>query len=164
MRPGSGVVYRRAMGFLDKVKAAKNFVTGGGAQLTVQIGQATAGAPIPVMVSAQVGGAPLSINQVYVRVRGEEIVQMTVRDRDGGGGDRDRINEQVETFDQTFPITGPLQLEANSTHQWQGQIQLPPNAAPTYAGHNARHVWTALAALDLRGNDPDSGWTEFYLR
>lgn len=151
------------MGILDKVKAAKNFVTGGGAELSVQIGQATPGAPIPVLVSAQVGGAPISVNQVYVRVRAEEIVQMTVRDRDDPG-DRDRVNERVETFDQVFPITGPLQLEANTQHQWQGQVQLPANAAPTYMGRNARHVWSALGALDVRGNDPDSGWTEFYLR
>jgi hypothetical protein len=152
-----------AMGLFDKVKAAKNFVTGGGAQLSVQIGQAVPGAPVPVMVSAQVGSAPLSVNQVYVRVRGEEIIQMTVRDRDDPG-DRDRINERTETFDQTFQITGPLQLEANSQAQWQGQFQLPPNAAPSYIGRNARHVWSVMAALDIRGNDPDSGWVEFHMR
>jgi hypothetical protein len=151
------------MGFFDKVKAAKNFVTGGGAEVQVQVGQAGLGVPIQVMVSAQVGGSPLSVNQIYIKVRGEEQVQMTVRDRDTPG-DRDRINERVETFEQVFPITGPLQLEANSQHQWQGQFQLPPDALPTYMGRNARHTWSVLAALDVRGNDPDSGWTDFYLR
>lgn len=151
------------MGFFDKVKAAKNFVTGGGAEVQVQVGQAGLGVPIQVMVSAQVGGSPLSVNQIYIKVRGEEQVQMTVRDRDTPG-DRDRINERVETFEQVFPITGPLQLEANSQAQWQGQFQLPPNAAPSYIGRNARHVWSVMAALDIRGNDPDSGWVEFHMR
>lgn len=56
-----------------------------------------------------------------------------VRDQDDRS-DKDRVRESVETFRQEFAITGPQTLEANSQHEWQGQVTLPPNSPPTYLG------------------------------
>lgn len=151
------------MGLWDKVKSAKNFITGGGATVTLQVGQAQLGAPIPVLVQASVADAPLSVARVYIIARAEESIRMTVRDRDDPG-DRDRVSENNDTFRQEFPITGPLQLEANSQHEWQGQIQLPESCQPTYVGHHANHTWKFQAGLDVKGNDPDSGWIEVHIR
>jgi hypothetical protein len=151
------------MGFLDKMKAAKNFVTGGGAKVAIQVGEGKLGGTVPVRISAEISSADLSVSKVYVRARAEEIIKMTVIDQDDHG-DKDKINENSETFDQTFDVTGPLNLEAGSRHEWTADIQIPASAEPTYRGRNARHVWRFQAGLDVKGNDPDSGWTEVTLR
>jgi len=151
------------MGFLDKIKAAKNLVTGGGAKVSLQVGQTSFGQPIPVMVSAQVAGAPVEVAKVYIVVRAVETVNLVVRDQDNRN-DRDRVHETAEMFRQEFPLTGPMSLPANSQHEWQGQVTLPPTALPTYLGKHARHVWSFQAGLDMRGNDPDSGWIDVQIR
>lgn len=145
------------MGFLDKIKNAKNFVTGGGAKVQIQLGsEATRGQTIPVMVRAQVAGAPLKVAKVYLLVRARESVEMTVRE----GGEKHQINESNESFRQEFVVTGPVDLDAESQHEWNAEIQLPTNAQGTYRGHHSNHVWEFQAALDVKGNDPDSGWQE----
>ncbi len=151
------------MGFLDKLKSVKNFVTGGGAKVSVQIGQPALGQPIPVLVRAQVDSAPINAAKVYVAIRAVESIHMVVRDQDTPG-DKDRVQTSDTTFSQEFVIAGPQQLAAGSSHEWQGQIMIPPGVQPTYQGKNAKHEWSVLAALDVTGNDPDSGWIEFVLR
>lgn len=145
------------MGFLDKIKSAKNFVTGGGAKVQIQIpGNATRGETVPVLVKAQVAGAPLKVTKVYILVRARENVSLSIRH----DGDKVHVNEDHETFSQEFAVTGPLNLEAESQNEWSADIQLPTNVAGSYRGHNSNHLWEFKAALDVKGNDPDSGWQE----
>jgi len=151
------------MGLMDKLKSAKNFVTGGGAKVQLVVGPGALGQPISVTVRAQVAGAPLNVTKVYVLVRGHERVKLTVRDRDDPG-DRDRVDEGWESFRQEFPLTGPLELAAESEHEWVGEITIPPTCQPSYEGRNATHTWQFQAGLDVRGNDPDSGWVDVHLR
>jgi hypothetical protein len=149
------------MGFLDKLKSVKNMVTGGGAKVTVQLGQVQLGVPIPVIVRAQIEGGAISPSKVYVAVRAVETTKLQHRTDEGK---REDVEDTETTFSQEFPITGPLQLAPNSMHEWQGQIVLPTSVQPTYHGRHAKHEWSVLAALDVTGNDPDSGWIEFHVR
>ena len=151
------------MGLMDKLKSAKNMVTGGGAKVHLEVGQVTVGEDTEVLVRAVVAGAPVSISRVYVIARGQERIKMTVRDEDDRS-DRDHINKTWESFSQEFLLTGPLELEANSQHEWRGQVRLPNNSQPSYQGRNANHVWEFQAGLDMKGNDPDSGWTVVQVR
>jgi hypothetical protein len=151
------------MGFMDKLKSMKNYVTGGGAKVSLQIGNAARGVPIPVLVRAEIEGAPINATKIYVAARAVETVNLVHRDRDGGFGDKDRVHEAETTFSQEFVIMGPVQLAPNSRHEWQGQIMLPYEAQPTYRGKHAKHEWSFLAALDVAGNDPDSGWVEVHI-
>ena len=145
------------MGFLDKIKSAKNMMTGGGAKVQIQIpGDACRGQAVPVMVRAQVAGAPLKVTKVYIKVRARENVNFTLNNK----GEKIHIDEDHETFTQEFAVTGPLELEAESQHEWPAEIQLPVSSQASYRGHNSNHVWEFQAALDVKGNDPDSGWQE----
>jgi hypothetical protein len=152
------------MGFFDKVKGLTNMITGGGAKVTLQVGQVAVGMPIPVVVRAQIEGAPINPTKVYVAVRAVETVDLIHRDRDGAPGDKDRVHDTEVTFSQEFPLTGPLQLPANSQHEWTGQIMLPPTVQPSYQGKHAKHEWSVMGALDVTGNDPDSGWIAIHVR
>lgn len=154
------------MGFLDKLKSVKNMVTGGGAKISLQMDRTIApGEAVQVVVRCQVEGSPISATKVYVAARGVETVSLVHRDRDAGSrGDRDRVHDTETTFSQEFAIHGAVQLQANSTHEWRGQITLPGNVQPSYQGKHAKHEWQFLAAIDVSGNDPDSGWVEVQVR
>jgi hypothetical protein len=149
------------VGFLDKLKSVKNMVTGGGAKISLQIGQVQLGVPIPVVVRAQIESGAINASKVYVAVRAVETVRIERRTDDGK---RETVDDTETTFSQEFPITGPVQLPGNSMHEWQGQIILPTSVQPTYQGKHAKHEWSVIAALDVTGNDPDSGWIEFHVR
>ena len=150
------------MGFLDKLK---NYVTGGGAKVTLQIGQVAPGQPIPVVVRAQVEGSAIAAAKVYVAVRGLETVDLIHRDKDGGHrGDRDRVHDTEVLYSKEFVLQGAVELAASSSHEWRGEIEIPRSAQPTYRGKHARHEWAVLAGIDVTGNDPDSGWIQIEVR
>lgn len=152
------------MGFMDKLKSMKNMVTGGGAKISLQLDRTIApGERVAVVVRCQVEGAAISASKVYVAARAVETVSLVHRDRDQRG-DRDRVHDTETTFSQEFVIHGAVQLAADSTHEWRGEISLPSNVQPSYHGKHAKHEWAVLAAIDVAGNDPDSGWIEVQVR
>lgn len=151
------------MGLLDKLKQAKNFVTGGGAKIHIE--QLSAYAPeagsLQLKISCEIDDAEISINNVYLKVRAEERV--VVEDYDfeiDGHSRRERIFRDTVTFEDTIVIADAQTLAANSSHQWEVDLKIPEDAHGTYSGIHARHVWEVQAALDKSGNDPDSGWIE----
>ncbi|MDW7693007.1 hypothetical protein R9C00_10245 [Flammeovirgaceae bacterium SG7u.111] len=156
------------MGFWDKVKAVKNMVTGGAATVYVEVQEAKLGEPFKVVVKANVKDQDLSINGVYLKVRGmEKVTVPNVRvpadvDFDGDfeivGTDLHR-SAVTNEFEQN--INGPQELEANQEYVWEAEITLPQGALPSYRGFNAAHEWEIFAGLDARGNDPDSDWVDF---
>jgi hypothetical protein len=154
------------MGFMDKLKSMANMVTGGGAKISLQIDRTiTPGEKVAVIVRCQVEGAAVQASKVYVAARGVETVNLVHRDRDRDSrGDRDRVHDTEMTFSQEFVIHGAVQLAAGSTQEWRGEITLPTSAQPTYHGKHAKHDWSVLAAIDVSGNDPDSGWIEVKVR
>ncbi|GAB4536027.1 MAG: hypothetical protein Tsb0020_51020 [Haliangiales bacterium] len=151
------------MGLLDKIKSAKNFVTGGGAEVAVDVEPARRGEPCRVSVRATVSDAALSVARVYVIVRGEEHIDLLHRDYEDGHSDTDRVRKNEESFRVEIDVATPGELEAQSSHEWSGEFTLPSDAQPSYHGRYARHIWRVQAGLDVRGNDPDSGWVEFYV-
>ena len=151
------------MGLFDKLKAVGNYITGGGAEVTLEVGEARLGEPIAVTVRARVKDAAMKVNKVYVTVEGVEEVRGKGSEVDAKDPNRS-FRLTSSTFSQEFLVHGPVELAANSSHEWQGQVTLPTSVAPTYQGARAKHVWTFTAGLDVPGNDPDSGSIEVYLR
>jgi len=153
------------MGFWDKVKSVTNMVTGNSAKVYLEFVEPKLDEPFKVLIHAQVKDADISINNVYLRMRAVESVQAPdvdlVREADG---DVEHYHETVhhseETYESEMIVSGAEELEANETYTWEAEVQLPPNALPTYLGRNAKHEWMFYAGLDMRGNDPDSDWVE----
>lgn len=159
------------MGFFDALKSIGRVITGGGAKVHVDIGQATRGGPFPVRVKVLVSDADVNISNVYLLVRAQEEVRIN---RDGmissfGDGIRDFLADgrldgvvhRQESCDFRLNISGPETLKANQEYTFEGSVQLPSGARPSFQGINCEHVWTLQAGLDAFGNDPDSGWVEF---
>lgn len=148
------------MGFFDKLKGVANFVTGGAAKVTIewQPHVAMPGEPLHVRVTATSTGPTINSQGVFVDVAGHEQLNIPAN---ALGNQNPHISHNRQTIAQTFQIAGPLQLGANETRVFEGQIQLPPHAQPTYDGPFADHDWGIRGRLEMTGNDPDSGYLKF---
>jgi hypothetical protein len=149
------------MGLFSKFADA---VTGGWVKVHLQCSEPVLGKPIQVRVNADSVRSDKDIDGVYIQVTAEEKV--TVPDVHVAETFNGVVQEKVEavshtaiTYDQKFPIGGPQPLQTGQTYEWSGTISIPNDARPTYLGMNASHSWRIIAGLEVKGNDPDSGWT-----
>ncbi|SCX95963.1 hypothetical protein [Desulfoluna spongiiphila] len=151
------------MGFFDKLKAVKNAVTGGAAKVYVECDGFSFSEPFTVTVVAQTKDAPVKISRAYLKVQGEEEVEVPDVDVEfDSDGDVERRLETVRashvTVDQEYTVIDAQELEANKTYRWEVEVELPADAPLIYRGRFCEHTYCAFAGLDCFGNDPDSGW------
>jgi len=149
------------MGLFSKFADA---VTGGWVKVHLQWSEPLLGKPIQVRVTADSVRTDKDIDGVYVQVLAEEKV--TVPDVHVAEMFNGVLREKVEavshtaiTYEQKCPLAGPQLLKTGQTYEWSGTVTIPPDARPTYLGLNAGHSWRIIAGLEVKGNDPDSGWT-----
>lgn len=146
------------------------FITGGGAKVSLSVGEPSLSQPFPVTVSVVVEDADIKIAKVYVRIVAEENVRIhNVEVPRKGPNDtieviRETITGSTTGCDMTFDIAPAQTLSAKSNHEFTGVLRLPPNSLPSFNGINAQYRWRAMAGLDVSGNDPDSGWQDLDVR
>ena len=146
------------MGFLDKLKSVKNFVTGGGADVHATVPDFfVRGENTPVTIQVKIKDDPIDVSSVYVNVRASETIDMVVEDNDDYG-DLDRVYENSETFSDRFSLRVEKTLDAGQEYEWELEIMIPENASASYSGVYASNDWEIEAGIDVKGNDPDSGW------
>ena len=143
------------MGFLDKLKGAVKFVTGGAAKVTLEFQpqQAFPGDKILVKVSATSTGGEVKSKGAFIDLLGREEVEIKQ-----GGTVNQHVHVTHETLEQAFPISGEFVLAANETKLFEGAVQLPATCLPTYQGHYAKHVWQLRARVEASGTDPSSDY------
>ena len=146
------------MGLFDKIKSAANFITGGGATVTVTpVNFDNNGKePITVKVNAVIKDKALSATKIYLDIRAEERVSGNFNTNEG----KKRVSESVTTYKAQVEVAPGQELEANGTYDWEATFSIPHEVSGTFHGQMAHHVIEVRAGLDVRGNDPDSGWVE----
>jgi len=142
------------MGFFDKLKSVSNFLTGNSAEVTMEIPTVTRGVPFTVIVKAKIKDADLKINKAYFKINAFEKIEKMVPETEG-----EKEFEENETFDFSIDLEGSTVLKANETYSWQKEITIPENTMPTVSTY-PNHYWLCLAGLDVKGNDPDTGWKD----
>ncbi|HAA13529.1 MAG TPA: hypothetical protein DCE41_18285 [Cytophagales bacterium] len=151
------------MGLFDKIKQAANFVTGGGATVTISgLDQTiTRGEEISITVHVTVKDANLNARKVYLEIRSRENLDLPnfrFNDEEGNYVTRS-VNEQHESFHQEVVVMPTeMELEGGESYEWEGKFTIPESAQPTFHGKFIRHEWQIQAGIDVRGNDPDSNW------
>ncbi len=165
------------MGFFDKMKQMANAVTGGGAKVTMQIGEAEANGTIPVTVTAVVGDGNMDIKAVYVLLRGLETMKIDPARLKGKAGQLGAMSDpsqlagqamgqgrliehKEESFSGRVDIAGQQTLEGGQTYTFEGQVRLPAGSQGTFVGKHIAHHIQFQGGLDAPGNDPDSGWLD----
>ena len=157
------------MGLFDKLKSVGNMLTGGAAEVFVEVQEdASVESPFAIRVKAMLKDQDLKIDKVYLKIRAVETVRIDdvpVARRSGDEIylDNEDITRSYTTYKVEVPVAGPQTLEAGQEYEWEVEIDLKDNAAPTYYGHFAKHEWSVFAGLDAFGNDPDSGWVTIEL-
>ena len=161
--PGPGPVPRgtvRGMGFMDRVKSIKNSLTGDWADLTVHVdGPVRRGGAAKATVEVTVKDSPISIDGIILEVRCEEKIDIpdaTVSSSSNSEKVRATSNETV--VDDEVKVAGAQDLAGGSTSTFSGEIPISDSAPVSMVGRHARYVWQIRARLDMKGNDPDSGW------
>lgn len=147
------------MGFFDKLKGAVHAVTGGAATVTIEFNPPVAfpGEMLSVRVTAT-AKADIKGDGIYVDIRGVEQIRVKKSESDQLSEDLDIDKTSLE---QSFQISGPFQVANGSTQVWEGQIQIPSKAQPTFDGAICDHGWGIRGRLSMFGNDPDSGFQPF---
>lgn len=141
------------MGFF---KDLKNKVTGGAAQVTIQMPQqAQRGQGLPVQIQAT-AKADAKLTAVYLLVRATESCEW----KNGS----EKIGNSKTSFETRIQVAGPQELKEGETYNWQGLIELPVSAHASMRGSLIEHSWEVQAGLDMAGNDPDSGWQKLDVR
>lgn len=158
------------MGFLDKLKGAVNMVTGGGAKVTIQFHPQVAfpGETINVQLTATSTGGEVKASAALIDLVATERVSVDsyhVKQSQHNSQDdhTQALNVSKETINLTIPIAPAFTLAANETKIFEGAIQIPPNAQPTYHGHFTHHNWEIRGRIDVFGNDPDSGYVSLFV-
>ena len=155
------------MGFLDKVKALKNAITGGGADVKVSCTKARLGDEFEISVTAKISDADLMIKRAYIQIEGREDVEVPYtlpKSNDINEESRSKTNTKklarsnITTYDQEIEITDTQILSANQLYEWSMRTSLPKDGLPVYKGTHCTHYYRVKVSLDCTGNDPDSGW------
>lgn len=163
------------MGLFDKLKSAVNFVTGGGARVVVELPPAglVAGQPAPVRVTVTSTGGAIQATGVFLDLVATEhlhvpgnLLPATPQATTAGtttpttttNAFRPDLTLSRQMFEQAAPLAGPFQLAPNETRVFEGTVLIPPGVQPSYHGQCCRHEWRARGRVEVRGNDPDSGF------
>lgn len=145
------------MGFMDKLKGAVKAVTGGSAKVEMEFPQHVVipGEPVTVTITITSTVGDLKSKGVFIDVRSEEDVHV---DKKASEQLESSLRVSRQTFSNSFQIEPEFVLSAEETRTFEGEITLPPSVQPSYSGPHAQHKWTMRARLDVRGNDPDTGF------
>jgi len=152
------------MGFFSKLV---NKITGGGAKVTLTADSPKLNGTFKVNVKAVVSDNDIQIEKVYLYLR--SIEKTRVRNVDfpataTQSSQKRDVNGEEEVSKSEFVVAPAQTLTGKQEYNWSVDIQLPPNAMPTYTGKNAWYDWELKAGLDAPGNDPDSGWVRIEVK
>lgn len=145
------------MGFFSNLK---NAVTGGAAEVRLHAEAGQRGQAVPVVVEAT-AKADAQVNAVYVMVRAVEYAEVRDSDYADGHVRNEIVRGQRISYETKIQLAGATALRSGQTYRWEGQLEIPDNVNPSLEGQMIRHVWQIQAGLDMKGNDPDSGWQTY---
>jgi hypothetical protein len=150
------------MGFFDKVKALKNMVTGGAAEVKISAENFCIGTPFNVEITVKTDDAPVKIDRGYLYVRGiREYPVIEIRRTETPEGifeEEYETTDYDETYDFDFDFIPEQELPANKTLNYSVEVLIPEGSMDIFDNGAERHYYKFLAGLDTFGNDPDSGW------
>lgn len=151
------------MGFLSKLK---NKMTGSWADVKVELPREIGrGTEVTATVRVEVRDEPIEVDKIVLSLRCNEEIHIP-RHRVTANGESVTVDvrHSENLFKEEVDVTGRLQLGAHDHRTFDVPLKVPADAPVSFEGISARYVWEVYAALEMSGNDPDSGWTEVVVR
>jgi len=129
-----------------------------GGDLTLEIeGGADRAVPGGVLrgTAAFVASRRLEARGVTASLVAREEHAYEVTDRSPRGDSRiDRRWESSDVWRQELSLQGPMIMEAGSRHTFPFELDLPPDAYPSFQSGILRLVWRLSLSIDVGGRDP----------
>lgn len=144
-----------------------NYVTGGSAQVDVEINDAQLSRPFKVGVTAEVQIEHLQMEKVYLLFRCTEGKLAGYIEGGKAETDNERILQELNEWDvktlykKEVEVTGPSELVSGETYSWEVDVDLSDADSPSVKSEGYEIRWQVQGAIDVPGNDPDSGWVTF---
>ncbi len=145
------------MSFMDKLKGAVQVVTGGAAKVTIEYEPKAVvpGDRVQVRITAASTGGEVKCSGAYVDLVADEEVHVP---RPIGDQERGDVSATTRSFSCQIQLAQEFTLAPNATRRFEGVVEIPANAWPTYEGRYAKHTWGIRGRIATFGNDPDSGY------
>jgi hypothetical protein len=150
------------MSFISNMK---NKMTGGWANITISAPEGARGSVLPVTVTVSMKDQGIKIDRVYLKILCTESVYIS--DYKISIGEESKtvdIDKKTSLFEHENNISGAQELNGKETYTFESPVNIPSDIPPTFKGTNCRIVWAVYAGLDMKGNDPDSGWVEINVK
>ncbi|MFY0598123.1 MAG: sporulation protein [Cyclobacteriaceae bacterium] len=128
------------------LKSVKNFLTGGAAEVKIEIKnhEIREDEPLQLVISVTAKEETIFIKELYLKIKAEERSANT-----------NNLHSAQKSIERDIQING------GETKQWETSIEIPLSAPSTFLGRHSSLLWYALAGLDMSGVDPSSGWEKF---
>ena len=157
------------MGIFDKLKQAKNYLSGGGVKVDLILDESAipGEGKLHIKVLALVEEYEILADKLYINVVAEETIKY--RENYSGHSHHSHHSHRgatnrtktVKTFKEQIIIDEDFRLDPYGEYEWEAIFNIPDGYEGTYRGINAFHEWKVLAGISKKGNDPDSGWKPF---
>ena len=146
------------MGIWDSIKKAKNYLTGGGANIEIEIiGTPHLKKAFTVRIDVEIEKSDIQADRIYIIVQNTEHVEMNIRSRNTTGRNRGRTHRRQNVlFKEDIVLEEMVLLTANDHFTYKADILLPEEANPSYTGVNAKVSWSLQACIEKSGNNPES--------
>lgn len=131
---------------MSVLKSVKNYLTGGGAEVVVEILNHVIelDEPIKAIIKVTAKDETLLVKEVYFGVKAEEK-----------SANRHSIFKDQKSVDKN------LQLNPGDVKEWEVSLEIPASAPATFIGKHSSLQWYARAGLAVSGVDPKSEWEKF---
>ncbi|MEA2573172.1 MAG: hypothetical protein QOH93_470 [Chloroflexia bacterium] len=144
------------MGFFNKLK---NLVSKAAeVQMQVSEMQVRRGDSVKVVVTVNAVGQ-LDAKGVFLEITGFETVKYQYEEKIQGSTMTRTASgtKSNQTYSRRDPLLASrLTMNQGETRQFEGTVEIPPTAQPSYSGIDANHEWKIRALVDVSmGGDPD---------
>ncbi len=151
------------MGIWDKIKSAKNYLTGGGINLELINPEICyLRKPFNVVLYIKVEDRDIEVDSIYIQVKQEEIVRVPVKSKNMNGHKTKRTEHKTHLlYERKILIEQDVILDAQEEYDFEVEIELPPDAFPAFIGKYTELVWTMKGVVEKPGTNPKSNIIRF---
>ena len=117
------------------------------------------GIDIPIEVEIEVRNSDIQVQSVYLRWRLVERGEVSCSGKECSGG-----TETSTVREERVILRHSGDFSARSQSVTSGMLLIPADLPSSFRGRICQLNYEALAALEMAGNDPDSGWKPLQVR
>ena len=140
-----------------------DFVTGGSAEVDVEIRNANLTEPFKVTVKADIGSEDIQCEKVYLLIRCQKIEKENYQAADESNMTDNEIILQESadwitetTYKSEIQVAPSMKLERGKSYEWDVQVDISAHDTPSETTPTRRIKWQVQGGIDVPGNDPDS--------